>query len=118
MVFASTTSNRHHATRTTVQCVLGEVSRIKENSTRPRFSVARALLIRQIMANHQAFLDAFAEARRTWDDLVTLQPDILAGAGRLDKDDLAELERRVGEHYDAVQTLATVLESMWVAETR
>ena len=62
------------------------------------------------------FLDAFADARRTWDDLVTLQPDIVAASGTLDKDDLAELERRVNMHREAIDMLADALDTEPVEE--
>ena len=62
------------------------------------------------MEEHRELLDAFAEARRTWDDLVTLQPDIVAGSARASID-LAELERRVNMHREAIDTLADALDS-------
>jgi hypothetical protein len=70
------------------------------------------------MATDQVLLDAFAEARRTWDDLVSLQPDIKAASGPLSSDDLAELEKRVGAHDEAVQSLANTLERVWSASRR
>jgi hypothetical protein len=60
------------------------------------------------MEEHRELLDAFAEARRTWDDLVTLQPDIVAGSARA-RIDLAELERRVNMHREAIDMLADAL---------
>ena len=60
------------------------------------------------MDEHRELLDAFAEARRTWDDLVTLQPDIVAGSARA-RIDLAELERRVNMHREAIDMLADAL---------
>lgn len=63
------------------------------------------------MAEHRVLLDAFAEARGTWDDLVALQPDVMAGSGHLEEGDLAELERRVEAHRAAVDTLAEALET-------
>ncbi|MBI4476260.1 MAG: hypothetical protein HY654_03750 [Acidobacteria bacterium] len=57
-------------------------------------------------AQHQVLLDAFAEARRTWDDLVSLQPDVLAGSRNLTEMDLDELERRVEAHRMAMDLLA------------
>jgi hypothetical protein len=62
------------------------------------------------MEEHRELLDAFAEARRTWDDLVTLQPDIVAGSARA-RIDLAELERRVNMHREAIDLLADALET-------
>ena len=70
------------------------------------------------MATDQVLLDVFAEARRTWDDLVSLQPDIKAASSHLTADDLAELEKRVGAHYEAVQSLANALERVWSAAHR
>jgi hypothetical protein len=63
------------------------------------------------MAEHRELLDRFAEARRTWDDLVALQPDVMAGSGTLGQDDLVELERRVDAHGLAVNALADALET-------
>jgi len=57
----------------------------------------------------RTFLDAFADARRTWDDLVTLQPDIVAASGHLGTDDLREFERRVAAHREAIDMLADAL---------
>jgi hypothetical protein len=48
------------------------------------------------MADHQTLLDSFADARRTWDELVTVQPDIKVGSRHLMKSDLVELERLLG----------------------
>ena len=62
------------------------------------------------MAEHRVLLDSFADARRTWDDLVGLQPDVKAGSGNLGKADLVELERRVDAHRAAIDTLADALE--------
>ncbi len=63
------------------------------------------------MDEHGVLLDAFAEVRRTWDDVVTLQPDIAAGAGNLTGVDLGELARRVEAHQMAVDILADALET-------
>lgn len=63
------------------------------------------------MAEHRGLLDSFADARRTWDDLVGLQPDVMAGSGNLKKADLVELERRVEAHRMAIDMLADVLEA-------
>ena len=62
------------------------------------------------MDEHSVLLDAFAEARRTWDDVVSLQPDIVARAGLKDAD-LAELARRVSAHQMAADILANALET-------
>ena len=58
------------------------------------------------MAEHRVVLDAFAEARRTWDDMVTLQPDVLAGSGQLQENDLVEFQSRVDAHREAIDALA------------
>ena len=63
------------------------------------------------MAEHRVVLDAFAEARRTWDDMVTLQPDVLAGSGQLQENDLVELQARVDAHREAIDALADALET-------
>ena len=63
------------------------------------------------MDEHGVLLDAFAEARRTWDDMVTLQPDVTAGAGQLKDFDLAELARRVQAHRLTIDILNDVLET-------
>lgn len=62
------------------------------------------------MTSNRVLLDAFAEARRSWDDLVSLQPDIYAGGGNIQGLDLAELARRVGAHQTSVDALADALE--------
>src|SRR5438105_1212539 len=64
-----------------------------------------------LMAEHRLLLDTFADARRTWDDLVGLQPDVMAGSGNLKNDDLVELERRVEAHRLAIDMLADALET-------
>jgi hypothetical protein len=61
------------------------------------------------VTEYRTFLDAFADARRTWDDLVALQPDIVAGSGQLGPDDLREVERRVDAHREAIDMLADAL---------
>ena len=63
------------------------------------------------MVSHHELLDAFADTRRTWDDLVGLQTDVVAGSGQLSEKDLAELERRVQAHRAAVDALADVIET-------
>jgi hypothetical protein len=59
---------------------------------------------------HRALLDSFAEARRTWDDLVALQTDVKAGSGHLERTDLVELERRIDAHREAIDMLADAIE--------
>lgn len=44
--------------------------------------------------------------RHTWDNLVGLQPDVLAGSGNLKRSDLVELRRRAEAHRAAVDMLA------------
>lgn len=63
------------------------------------------------MNDHQVLLDAFAEARRSWDDLVVLQPDINAARGNLNGLDLAELARLTAAHQDAMDVLADALQT-------
>jgi hypothetical protein len=63
------------------------------------------------MREHQTLLDAFADTRRTWDELVTLQPDVVAGSGNLSEADLVELERRVDAHRASIDLLADALET-------
>ena len=64
------------------------------------------------MSEHSEFLDAFAEARRTWDELVALQPDIVAASGQLDTADLIELARRVKAHRVTIDALADALHTV------
>ena len=66
------------------------------------------------MDEHRELLDAFADVRRTWDDLVSLQPDIVAASGTFNKDDLVELGRRVNMHREAVDLLAGALDTKLV----
>jgi hypothetical protein len=63
------------------------------------------------MSEHRHLLDAFADARRTWDDLVTMQPDIMVASGTLDAADVAEFARRVNSHRSAIDFLADALDS-------
>ena len=56
-----------------------------------------------------SLLDAFAEVRRTWDDLVNVQPDIV-GSGPLSDADLAVLSERIGAHVVAAVALEDVIE--------
>jgi hypothetical protein len=66
------------------------------------------------MANDMAaaLLDAFAEVRRTWDELVGLQPDIIAAAGPLSDTDLGLLSERVSAHLVAAVALEDQIEIM------
>ena len=57
-----------------------------------------------------ALLDAFAEVRRTWDDLVNVQPDIVVGSVPLSDTDLARLSERIGAHVVAAVALEDVIE--------
>jgi hypothetical protein len=63
------------------------------------------------MADHHVLLDTFADARRTWDELVGLQPDVRAGGGNLRHADLLELERRVDAHRAAIDALADAIDT-------
>jgi hypothetical protein len=62
------------------------------------------------MAEHRLLLDAFAEARRSWDDVIALQPDVVAGSGHLQEGNIAEFERRVAVHREAIDYLAEAFE--------
>jgi hypothetical protein len=62
------------------------------------------------MHDDQALLDTFANARRTWDDVVALQPDVKAGAGQLTPRDVAELAQRVKTHRSAIDGLMDALQ--------
>jgi hypothetical protein len=64
-----------------------------------------------MMAEHRLLLDAFAEARRSWDDLIALQPDVMAGSGHLQEGSLSEFERRVAAHREAIDYLADAFEA-------
>jgi hypothetical protein len=59
-----------------------------------------------------ALLDAFAELRRTWDELVGLQPDILAASGPLSDADLGLLSERLSAHIVAAVALEDQIEIM------
>jgi hypothetical protein len=63
------------------------------------------------MREHQVLLDAIADARRTWDELVSLQPDVTAASGQLSEDSLVELERRVNDHRVALEVLVDALQA-------
>ena len=63
------------------------------------------------MLEHQVLLDAFADARRTWDELVSLTPDVAVATGQLSEDALIELERRVNAHRVALEVLVDALQA-------
>jgi hypothetical protein len=63
------------------------------------------------MANHRVLLDTFADVRRTWDELVGLQPDVVVASGQLNEIEMVELERRVTAHQQAVAIFADALEA-------
>lgn len=58
------------------------------------------------MVDKQRLLDAFASLRGTWDDLVSLQPDIVSAGGPLSELDLIELRKRVEAHAAALVAFA------------
>jgi hypothetical protein len=60
--------------------------------------------------NVGVLLDAFAEVRRTWDDLVNVQPDIVAGGPPLSDADLELLSERVSAHVVAGVALEDAIE--------
>jgi hypothetical protein len=62
------------------------------------------------MARHQELLDAFADLRCTWDNLVGLPPDVIAATRDLGAADLIELERRVDVHRLAIEALKEAIE--------
>jgi hypothetical protein len=57
-----------------------------------------------------AILDAFAELRRTFDELVGLQPDILSANGPLSDEELMQLSERVSAHVVAAIALEDQVE--------
>jgi hypothetical protein len=63
------------------------------------------------MPDRHVLLDRFADARRTWDDLIGLQPDVMDGRGDLRGAVLVELERRVEAHRAAIGTVADALDT-------
>jgi len=63
------------------------------------------------MEEHRGLLDSFADARRTWDDLVGLQPDVMVGGGNLREADLVELGKRVEAHRASIDVLADAIET-------
>jgi hypothetical protein len=63
------------------------------------------------MKDYRVLLDAFADARRSWDDLISLQPDIYAGGGNPKGLDLAELARRVETHQASIDVLSDALQT-------
>jgi len=62
------------------------------------------------MHDSGSLLDAFAEVRRTWDDLVNVQPDIVAGSVPLSDADLSVLSERIGAHVVAAVALEDAVE--------
>jgi hypothetical protein len=68
------------------------------------------------MGDQQLLLDAFAVVRRTWDDLVGLQPDVLSAGSMLDAKQLNALDERLGAHQEAVDMLVDVLQSVSLSE--
>jgi len=58
------------------------------------------------MSDNRRLLDAFAELRRTWDDLITLQPDVVSASGPLTAVDLQELQQRVRAHEATLAVFA------------
>lgn len=64
-----------------------------------------------VMKDSRALLDAFADARRSWDDLVALQPDIYAGSGNIQELNLAELAHRVEAHQVAIDVLSDAVQT-------
>src|SRR3981081_1888421 len=63
------------------------------------------------MAEYRVLLDAFADARRSWDDLAVLQLDVMASSSKLKRADLFALERRLDAHREAIGMLASALET-------
>jgi hypothetical protein len=64
------------------------------------------------MEQDPELLDASADARRTWDDLVSLQPDVLAANGGVTAVELLELGRRVSAHRQMMDLLADALDTL------
>jgi hypothetical protein len=62
------------------------------------------------MIELKPLLDAYAEARRTWDDLVALQADVIAASGSLSDADLGLLSERVSAHLVAGVALEDQIE--------
>ncbi len=61
------------------------------------------------MSEHGELLDAFASARRTSDDFVAMQPDVVEASRTLGVADIVELGRRANAHRAAVDVLAAAL---------
>ena len=57
-----------------------------------------------------ALLDAFAEVRRTWDELVNVRPDVVVGSLLLSDTDLGLLSERISAHVVAAVALEDVIE--------
>ena len=64
------------------------------------------------MTNPHDLLDAFADARRTWDEMVGLQPDVVSGSRQLKPAELIEFERRIYAHREAMDALADAISSI------
>jgi hypothetical protein len=58
------------------------------------------------MTDTQKLLDTFALLRSTWDDLVSLEPDIVSAGRPFTDDDLIELGNRVEAHRAALAAFA------------
>ena len=63
------------------------------------------------MSDDQVVLDAFADAQRSWDDLIALRRDLESEAGHLTPHDVAELARRVETHQSAIDVLSDALQT-------
>ena len=61
-------------------------------------------------------LDAFGELRRTWDELIALQPDIIAAGGGLRETDLELLDERLSAHQDTARMLAEEINKARLAQ--
>jgi hypothetical protein len=64
-----------------------------------------------LATSYRGLLDAFADARRTWDDVVGLQTDVVAGSGHLEEVNLVELRQRVEAHRMAIDVLVDALDT-------
>jgi hypothetical protein len=63
------------------------------------------------MTDNHVLLDAFADARRSWDDLIRLQPAIKPGGRNLTPHELAELVQSVEAHQAAIDLLSDALQT-------
>ena len=65
------------------------------------------------MTAKQTLLDAFAELRRTWDDLVNLEPDIVAAtASSPTVVALSELQRRIYAHESSLAAFIETVKAL------